>query len=77
MPTIFEAFGFRFFFYSSDGLEPIHVHVDGHGAIGKWWIDRDQWEFHRGFSVRDRSKVERELRSRKQEIVDAWRAHFG
>ena len=27
MPTIIEAEGFRFFFYSNDHHEPVHVHV--------------------------------------------------
>jgi hypothetical protein len=76
VPTIFVAFGFRFFFYSSDGIEPIHVHVDGHGAIGKWWVASEKWQSHRGFRTSDLARVERELISRKQEIIDAWRAHF-
>jgi hypothetical protein len=76
VPTIFVAFGFRFFFYSSDGIEPMHVHVEGRGAIGKWWTEDEAWSSHRGFKAGDLAKVERELRPRKQEIIDAWRAHY-
>lgn len=39
MPTIFRADGFRFFFYSEEGNEPIHVHVADSGALAKFWIE--------------------------------------
>lgn len=28
MPTILRLLGFRFFFYSNEGTEPAHVHVE-------------------------------------------------
>jgi hypothetical protein len=77
VPTIFEAHGFRFFFYSADGAEPIHVHVEGSRAFGKWWVRRGVWAHRRGFSTSELRKVEAELRARKKEIIDAWRTHFG
>ncbi len=28
MPTIFRHHGYRFFFFSREGEEPIHVHIE-------------------------------------------------
>jgi len=39
MPTVFTKNGFRFFFYSEEGNEPIHIHVSYGGAIAKFWVE--------------------------------------
>jgi hypothetical protein len=38
MPTVFEAYGYRFFFYSNENNEPIHIHVSKAGAEAKYWM---------------------------------------
>ena len=38
MPTILEKNGFRFYFYSADYLEPMHVHVEGGNGDAKFWL---------------------------------------
>ena len=32
MPTVLREAGFRFLFYSREGIEPPHIHVIGHGG---------------------------------------------
>jgi hypothetical protein len=39
MPTVFSKNGFRFFFYSEEGNEPMHIHVQYGGALAKFWIE--------------------------------------
>ena len=41
MPTILRVNGFRFFFYSEEGNEPIHIHVDFAGKRAKFWVRPD------------------------------------
>jgi len=41
MPTIIKVDGFRLFFYSEEGNEPIHVHVAYGSARAKFWIKPD------------------------------------
>lgn len=40
MPVIFRHKGFRFFFYSNEGVprESLHVHVKKGSSIAKYWI---------------------------------------
>lgn len=38
MPTVLIIEGFVFFFYSSEGNEPPHIHVERAGAKAKWWL---------------------------------------
>lgn len=39
MPTIHIENGFRFFFYSNEGMEPPHIHVIGKGGEAKIWLN--------------------------------------
>ena len=38
MPTLLRVDGFRFFFYSSEGQEPPHVHVEEGDGEAKLWL---------------------------------------
>jgi hypothetical protein len=39
MPTVFILNGVRFYFYSLEGNEPMHIHVIKAEANGKIWIE--------------------------------------
>ena len=39
MPTVLRSQGFRFFFYSNEGNEPMHIHVTKAEANGKIWME--------------------------------------
>jgi len=49
MPTVFKLKGFRFFFYSSDRDEPIHIHVEKDDSYCKFWLDPVKIERNIGF----------------------------
>ncbi len=39
MPTVRRIGSARFFFYSNEGAEPAHVHVEQAGDVAKFWLD--------------------------------------
>ena len=41
MPKIFEWNGYKFFFFSNEGVppEPIHIHVRKGERVAKFWIE--------------------------------------
>ena len=39
MPEILRVRGFRFFFFSREGHEPRHVHVEQAERYAKFWLD--------------------------------------
>lgn len=80
MPTVFSEGGFRFFFYSNEGREPRHVHVEQGvgGRTGKWWLEPTvRLAIPTKLSARDQATVRKIILARRQEIIDAWNTHFG
>jgi len=59
MPTVLRVAGFRFHFYSDEGSEPPHIHVDAGDAECKFWLSPVALAKNRGMSPVDIRKVER------------------
>ena len=38
MPTILRWNGYRFYFFSNEGYEPPHIHIDKDGNTIKFWL---------------------------------------
>jgi hypothetical protein len=38
MPTVLRSGPYRFFFYSADGAEPPHIHVERDDNTAKFWL---------------------------------------
>ena len=40
MPVVFREHGFKFFFYSNEGMprEPLHMHVEKGNLEAKFWL---------------------------------------
>lgn len=76
MPTVFRSNGYRFFFYSNEGNEPCHVHVEGHGGEMKIWIKSMTVAESYGLSGKQQRQVIEIVKAHKQAIEEAWNAHF-
>jgi len=80
MPGVFRDRGYRFHFYSNEGIprEPVHVHVQKGDADAKFWlyptvsVARNQ-----GFSARELAALLEVVEQRRAEIERAWNDHFG
>ncbi|MBX3579345.1 MAG: DUF4160 domain-containing protein [Rhizobiaceae bacterium] len=76
MPTIFLEAGYRFHFYSGDGHEPPHVHVDGDGRRAKLWLREVQIAKDGGFSDRDLRRIMQIVAANRDRLLEAWNEHF-
>ena len=43
MPEVLRVRGFRFFFFSREGFEPRHIHVERAGKYAKYWLEPVAW----------------------------------
>ena len=76
MPTIFEIFGLRFFFFSSDHA-PIHVHVVKGDDDAKIEITPEvKLIQNNGLKAGDLKKALKLAEMYKSEIIEAWNNYF-
>ncbi len=60
MPTVKNLPGpYRFFFYSFDCNEPMHVHVQRENMMCKFWLEPIALSKNRRFSPRELNRIRR------------------
>jgi hypothetical protein len=77
MPTVLRVGAYRFFFYSSDGREPPHVHVEAADNTAKFWLSPLQVTRSQGFSDRELRKIEKIIGKHLDGLLEAWNGYFG
>jgi len=58
MPTVLRVFGFRFHFYSDEGSEPAHIHVESGDGECKFWLSPVALARSQGVLAVDIRKIE-------------------
>ena len=76
MPTVLRSGPYRFYFYSGDRDEPLHVHVSREANEAKYWLDPVRLAWSRGFSGSELRKMEAIVGEHVQELTEAWNAFF-
>ena len=80
MPTILYIHGWRLFFYSNEGSEPMHVHAQKGDMECKYWIMVDEFEIAEDFSFNLTPAAKRELKKIIYQhfdlIVETWNTYF-
>lgn len=77
MPTVLRWNGYRFYFFSNEGFEPPHVHVDKAGSTAKFWLEDVSLARHIGFSAREIAELSAKVSVERATFLEAWRGYFG
>ncbi len=77
MPTILRVGPYRFFFYSGDMEEAIHVHIERDDKVAKVWLDPIRLHSSGGFSRSEISKILKIIESKREAMMEAWNDYFG
>jgi hypothetical protein len=72
MPTIFRRGGYRFHFYTNEGNEPCHIHVEGRDGEAKFWVPSCELVFCHGLGAAELRRIRRIVLEKKREIEEAW-----
>ena len=72
MPTVLRIRGFKVFFFSEEGSEPVHVHVRKGDAVAKFWLDPVQLEYNDGFKRQELRAIIAILEKHETELIRAW-----
>ncbi len=62
MSTILFIAGWRFFFYSNENNEPIHIHVQKGECEAKFWLMVKEFELKEAFSYNMKARDTREVK---------------
>jgi hypothetical protein len=76
MPTVLRWNGYRFYFFSNEGSEPPHVHIDKAGNTAKYWLNPVALAQNIGFARRELTEIEAKVTEQRDRFVEAWNDHF-
>ena len=72
MPTVLRIRGFKVFFFSEEGNEPVHVHVRKGDGVAKFWLDPVKLEYNDGFKKQELRAIIAILEEHETELIQAW-----
>jgi hypothetical protein len=76
VPTILKSGKYRFFFFSNEGAEPRHIHVESDDKYAKFWLDPIDLARSVGYKESELGEI-RELIQENIHLLKAkWDAYF-
>ena len=77
MPTILREGPYRFYFYSSDGEEPPHIHVQRDEAMAKYWLKPIRLDYSISFRPIELRRIQAIIEDHRDIIMENWNEYFG
>ena len=77
MPTVLFIKGFRFFFYSNEGFEQQHIHVEKGDAVAKFCLEDIELEYNYGFKPGDLKILFELIEGNQDYFKQKWNEYFG
>ncbi len=76
-PTILRTGPYRFFFFSNEGSEPPHVHVQRDSSLAKFWLESGELASSTGFRPHELNRLQKLLTEHRENFLEAWNEYFG
>lgn len=76
MPTVLREAGYRFHFFSQDGNEPPHIHVEAGGRKAKVWLNDVRLAKNGGFSEVELRRIVEIVSEHRDSFLEAWNEYF-
>ena len=76
MPTVFRSGPNRFFYYSGDQDEPLHIHVEREDNIAKFWLEPVRLQKSGGFNREEITKIQRIIIENREILIESWHEFF-
>ena len=76
MPTVLRVRGYRFFFFSLEGTEPPHIHVEQGERTAKFWLEPVTLSRSRGFRRSELTQLQAIIEENQQLLLTKWDEHF-
>jgi hypothetical protein len=76
-PTVLRVGRYRFFFFSNEGFEPPHVHVQDGSFLAKFWLAPVELAASTGFAPQDLTRLRALVAEHREKLLEAWHEFFG
>ena len=76
MLTVLRVKGYRFFFFSREGQEPPHIHVEQAERYAKFWLNPVSLASSRGFRSGELSEMQRIVQENRDLFEERYREHL-
>ena len=76
MPVALRVKGYRFFFFSLEGHEPPHIHVEQAERFAKFWLNPVALVKSRGFRSNELTEIQRIIEENRETLLEKWDEHF-
>ena len=77
MPTVLRMKGYRFFFFSNENFEPMHIHVEKDNNYAKYWIKPLLLARSKGFRSHELVEIQKIVENNKKLFEERWNEFFG
>lgn len=76
MPSVLRVRGYRFFFYSKEETEMMHIHVEKGDNVAKSWLNPVELEDSYGFNAPEINELRKIIIEHQQTLITAWNEYF-
>jgi hypothetical protein len=77
MPTVLVLGPYRFFFFSYEGIEPPHIHVEGGSKYAKFWLQPNALAVSYDYNSHELHEVREIIAEIRLQFLRRWHEHFG
>lgn len=77
MPTVLRSGPYRFFFYSGDRNEPVHIHVERDDCTAKYWLEPIRLQTSGGFGRGELNQIYNLIVEHHSLLLRSWNDFFG
>jgi hypothetical protein len=66
-----------FFFFSNEGFEPPHIHVQRERRLAKFWLEPVRPASSTGFAAQELNRMQRLVEENATRFLETWHEYFG
>ena len=75
-PTLLKIGPYRFYFYSGDGAEPPHIHIERDDKVAKFWLYPVRMQKSGGFRPAELRRIQRLVEKNQSQFMEYWDDYF-
>ena len=77
MPTVLRVGPYRFFFFSNEGNEPAHIHVESGDSYAKFWLQPVALAKSGAYDSGELNRIRKIVVEHCDLFVEKWNEYFG